>query len=47
MLEEDVRKGKFQPLPEEGALKYGHVTPDYDTTELVDKDMCRGCEKCA
>jgi hypothetical protein len=41
MLEEDVRKGKFQPLPEEGALKYGHVTPEYDITELVDKDMPR------
>jgi hypothetical protein len=27
MLEEDVRKGKFQPLPEEGALTYGPVTP--------------------
>jgi hypothetical protein len=30
MLEEDVRNGKFQPLPEEGALKYGRVTPGYD-----------------
>jgi hypothetical protein len=39
MLEEDVRKGKFQPLPEEGALKYGPVTPGYDVIELVDKDM--------
>jgi hypothetical protein len=39
MLEEDVRKGKFQPLPEEGALKYGRVTPGYDIIELVDKDM--------
>jgi hypothetical protein len=29
MLEEDVRKEKFQPLSEEGALKYGHVTPGH------------------
>jgi hypothetical protein len=39
MLEEDVRDVKFQPLPEEGALKYRHVTPGYDIIELVDKDM--------
>jgi hypothetical protein len=39
MLEEDVRNGKFQPIPEEGALKYRLVTPGYDITELVDKDM--------
>ena len=41
MLEEDVRKGNFQPCPEEGALKYGPATPGYDITELVDKDMPR------
>jgi hypothetical protein len=41
MLEEDVRKGNFQPRPEEGALKYGPATPEYDITELVDKDMPR------
>jgi hypothetical protein len=39
MLEEDVRKGNFQPRPGGGALKYGPVTPEYDITELVDKDM--------
>jgi hypothetical protein len=41
MLEEDVRKGDFQPRPEEGTLKYGPATPEYDIVELVDKDMPR------
>ena len=39
MLETEVRSDKFQPHPEEGALKYRHPTPGYDITELVFTDM--------
>jgi hypothetical protein len=41
LLETDVRDGRFQPHPEEGALKYRSCTPDYDITELVFNDMPR------
>jgi hypothetical protein len=39
LLEADVRDGRFQPHPEEGALKYRLPTPGYDFTELVGTDM--------
>lgn len=39
MLEADVRSGRVQPHPEEGALTYRLPTPGYDVTELVGTDM--------
>jgi hypothetical protein len=41
LLEADVQDGRFQPHPEEGALKYRSCTLDYDITELVFNDMPR------
>jgi hypothetical protein len=35
LLEADVRDGRLQPHPEEGALKYRSCTPGYDITELA------------
>ena len=42
LLETDVRDGRFQPHPEEGALKYRQLTPGYGITELVFNDIRHG-----
>jgi hypothetical protein len=46
MLEEDLRKGNFQPRPEAGALNYCPFTQSMTSPSSSTK-TCRGCKRCA